>query len=75
MLHAVTRKTLLLTALIAFAASTAFARDDIRTERVYFKPGASSATIKGKIKGYETERKKPNPSQFPTAFSAIKFCL
>jgi hypothetical protein len=54
MLHAVARKTLLLTALIAFAAPTAFARDDIRTERVHFKPGASSATIKGKIKGYET---------------------
>jgi len=54
MLHAVTRKTLLLAALVAFATSTAFARDDIRTERVHFKPGASSATIKGKIKGYET---------------------
>jgi len=54
MIHAVTRKTLLLTAVIAFAASTALARDEIRTERVHFKPGASSATIKGKIKGYET---------------------
>jgi hypothetical protein len=54
MLHAVTRKTLLLAALIAFATSTAFAQDDIRTEQVHFKPGASSATIKGKIKGYET---------------------
>jgi hypothetical protein len=54
MLYAVTRKTLLLAALVAFATSTAFARDDIRTERVHFKPGASSATVKGKIKGYET---------------------
>jgi hypothetical protein len=54
MLYAVTRKTLLLAALAAFATSTAFARDDIRTERVHFKPGASSATVKGKIKGYET---------------------
>jgi hypothetical protein len=52
MLYAVTRKTLLLAALVAFATSTAFARDDIRTERVHFKPGASSATVKGKIKGY-----------------------
>ena len=54
MLHAVTRKTLVLAALFAFASSTAFARDDIRTEQVHFKPGSSSATIKGKIKGYET---------------------
>jgi hypothetical protein len=54
MLHAVARKTLVLAALVAFASSTAFARDDIRTEQVHFKPGSSSATIKGKIKGYET---------------------
>jgi hypothetical protein len=54
MLHAVTRTPLLIAALIAFATSTAFAGDDIRTERVHFKPHTSSATIKGKIKGYET---------------------
>jgi len=54
MLQAVTRKTLLLAALLAFATSTAVARDDIRTERVHFKASASSATIKGKIKGSET---------------------
>jgi hypothetical protein len=54
MLHAVTRAPLLIAAVIAFATSTAFARDDIRTERAYFKPGTSGATIKGKIKGYET---------------------
>jgi hypothetical protein len=54
MLQAVTRAPLFLAALIAFATSTAFAGDDIRTERVQFKPGTSSATIKGKIKGYET---------------------
>jgi hypothetical protein len=41
-------------ALIAFAISIALAQNDIRTERVQFKPGTSSATIKGKIKGYET---------------------
>ena len=53
MLHAVTRSILLIAAFIAFSASTALARDDIRTERVHFKPGASGATIQGKIKGYE----------------------
>jgi len=64
MLQAVTRAplflaalilaALILAALITFATSTAFAGDGIRTERVQFKPGTSSATIKGKIKGYET---------------------
>ena len=54
MLRAVTRTPLLLASLFVLATSPALARDDIRTERVQFKPGASSATIKGKIKGYET---------------------
>lgn len=36
------------------AASTAWAGSDIRTERVQFKKGATSAVIKGSIKGYET---------------------
>ena len=54
MLQALIRKTLPIAALIALATATAFARDDIRTERVHFKPGASSATIKGSIKGYQT---------------------
>jgi hypothetical protein len=31
-----------------------FAKDDIRKERVQFKKGATTATIKGSIKGYET---------------------
>jgi len=31
-----------------------FARDEIRKERVQFKKGATTATIKGTIKGYET---------------------
>ena len=53
MLQAVMRTPLLIVALIVFATSSASARDDIRTEQVHFKPGASSATIKGKIKGYE----------------------
>jgi hypothetical protein len=54
MLHAVTHTPLLVAAVVAFATSTAFARDDIRTERVHFRPGTGSAIIKGKIKGYET---------------------
>jgi len=45
---------LLAAALAAFVTSSALARNDIRTERVQFKPGTSSATIQGKIKGYET---------------------
>lgn len=35
-----------------FAAGPALA-DDIRTERVHFKKGATSATVAGTIKGYE----------------------
>jgi hypothetical protein len=31
-----------------------FSKDEIRKERVQFKKGASTATIKGSIKGYET---------------------
>ncbi|MGB6909018.1 MAG: hypothetical protein WBE08_07800 [Methyloceanibacter sp.] len=54
MFQAVAPTPLLMAALIAFATSTALAQDDIRTERVQFRPGASSAIIKGKIKGYET---------------------
>jgi len=53
MLQVLPRKPLVITALIAFMAWPALARDGIRTEQVHFKPGASSATIKGKIKGYE----------------------
>ena len=34
-------------------ASAAAAADDIRTERVHFKKGASSATVQGSIKGYQ----------------------
>ena len=54
MFQAITRQPLLLAALIAFVTSTALAQNDIRTERVQFKPGTSSATVNGKIKGYET---------------------
>lgn len=54
MLQAVTRMPLLVAALIGLVTSSALARDDIRTAPVHFKAGSSSATIKGKIKGYET---------------------
>ena len=49
----VIRAPLLLSALIVIATSTALARDEIRTEKIHFERGASSATIKGKIKGHE----------------------
>ena len=51
--RAVLRVPLLLAALIAIATSPALARDEIRTEKVEFKRGATSATINGKIRGYE----------------------
>jgi hypothetical protein len=35
-----------------FSAGPALA-DDIRTERVHFKKGATSTTVEGQIKGYE----------------------
>ena len=54
MLQVLTRMPLVMAAFIAVMASSALARDEIRTEQVHFKPGASSATVKGKIKGYET---------------------
>jgi len=53
MRHAILLAPLAIAALIAASASHAFAADEIRSERVQFKPGTSSATVKGKIKGYE----------------------
>ncbi len=53
MLHGVIRGTLLIATFVAFTMSTGLARDDIRTENVRFEPGATSATVEGKIKGYE----------------------
>lgn len=35
-------------------APVADAADEIRTERIHFKKGATSAVVEGKIKGYET---------------------
>ena len=37
--------------LLVFVAAAADARDDIRTERVRFKSGATSAVVEGSIKG------------------------
>lgn len=54
MISALSRAPLLAGALVLVAASIALAQSDIRTERIQFKAGASSATVKGKIKGYET---------------------
>lgn len=54
MSQAVLRTPLLAAALLAFGFSTAVAQSDIRTEKVHFKPGTSSATLEGKIKGRET---------------------
>lgn len=45
---------LLIPAVIAACVSPVLARDEFRTERVQFKAGTSGATVKGKIKGYET---------------------
>jgi len=53
MRHAMFLAPLAIAAFIAAGASHAFARDEIRTERVQFEPGTSSATVKNKLKGYE----------------------
>jgi hypothetical protein len=44
----------LVLALITASFSSAQAADDIRTQRVQFAKGATSATVEGTIKGYET---------------------
>ena len=60
MLSAKLQTVLLTTALFIFvppvvlAPPAVLAQSDIRTQRVQFKPGATSATIKGSIKGYQT---------------------
>jgi hypothetical protein len=53
MLQVVTRTPLLIATLIVFVTSSALAQDDIRTVPVHFKAGSNSATVKGKIRGYE----------------------
>lgn len=39
---------------LVLIATASFAANDIRTERVYFKKGSSSAVIEASIKGYQT---------------------
>lgn len=48
------RAPLIATALLAFGLSAAHAEDKIRTEQVHFEPGPSGATVKGKVKGYDS---------------------
>jgi len=45
---------LVMTVLVVVAPTLTIAQNDIRTERVQFEPGASSATIESSITGYET---------------------
>lgn len=45
--------SLFVTALVVLAPTAAVAQSDIRTERVQFEPGASSAVIEDSITGYE----------------------
>lgn len=47
-------KRALVVAASVLVASVAMANDEIRTERVRFKPGATSAVVEGSIKGDET---------------------
>jgi hypothetical protein len=54
-IHSLARRCWLAAAGIAWlASSSVLAADDIRSERVQFKKGASSAVVEGKIKGYQT---------------------
>jgi hypothetical protein len=41
-------------ALAALLPRAALAKSDTRSERIQFKPGASTATVSGRIKGYQT---------------------
>jgi hypothetical protein len=54
MFHAPPRIPLLVAAFALSTAPAAFARDDIRVERVHFERGANSAVVQGSIQGYET---------------------
>lgn len=54
MRHASSITPLFASVLFAFSASPTLAENEIRTEQVHFKRGANSATIEGKIRGYET---------------------
>lgn len=54
MMYSRLRAPLLVTALVCFAPSVTLAQTDIRTERVQFQRGATSAVVEGSITGYET---------------------
>jgi hypothetical protein len=54
MIQAVTRGPLFAAAILFLAAPAASAQSDIRTERVRFERGATSAVIEDTITGYET---------------------
>ncbi len=47
------RAALVAAVLVCSTATTAIARDDIRTERVRFSKGANSAVVESSIKGYQ----------------------
>ncbi len=49
----VTRTGVLLAGLLVGQAGLAAAQDGIRTERIRFEPGATSAVVEGSITGYE----------------------
>jgi hypothetical protein len=52
-IHVVLRAPLHFALLLVLAIPTAHAADEIRTERVRFQKGASSAIVEGSIKGYQ----------------------
>lgn len=45
---------LLASLLLVHGPASALAQDSIRTERIHFKRGSTSAVVKGHIKGYES---------------------
>ena len=52
--HVITRASLLTVGHLLLLPALAAAQDDIRTERVHFARGATSATVEETIRGYET---------------------
>lgn len=54
MIHAVPRGPLFAAAMLFLAAPAASAQSDIRTERIQFERGATSAVIESSLTGYET---------------------
>lgn len=50
---AIATSILLIVPSVTLIPPTAIAQSDIRTQRVQFKPGSTSATVQGSIKGYQ----------------------